>query len=164
MSWPKSFQVAQSTLEKRIRDGNAYVVSSGKIVLAGAANMRMTLENPSGSGKVLYLYNIIVASDIGAMSWADFYLAPTTGLPGTSKTPFNMNFASSNTSVALAKGDTNATALSGGTALMQVAVPGLVRTSFDRGIVQMPANTKLGINTVFGAAVNASVELYFWEE
>ena len=155
-----------ATLETRVKAGTAYIASVGKLTLSlGILNMKATIENPSGSGKTLYVYALEVAQDGLALAWPSLLLNPTTNKPGgtagTSK--FNQNPGSANTTVALIKSAVEASTMSGGTDLGAIPIP-TGRQVYRDHIYVLPPGTTLGMNLVGSIGLNGMIRAFYWEE
>lgn len=155
-----------ATLESRVKAGTAYIASVGKLTLSlGFLNLKATIENPAGSGKVLYVYALEIAQDGVALAWPSLLLNPTTNKPsgtaGTAK--FNQNPGSPNTTVALIKSAVEAAAMSGGTDLGAVPIP-TGRQVYRDHIYALPPGTVLGMNLAGAIGLNGTIRAFYWEE
>jgi len=82
---------------KKIKDGYGFSVSHRFEGVASGSAVEMYFENPSGSGRTVYIVTISVISF--GQAWADVYRGNTVSVAGTALTPVNLNFGSSITSV-----------------------------------------------------------------
>lgn len=160
---PNSSVATTQTLEARSRTGSAYFGNSTLQTLAAAGNFRLTISNPSASGKTLYIYRLTGLTT--ATGFAHLYINPTAGLPATSRTVNNMLIGGA-AGVGTVASDTSAvTALSGGTdAGVDFGLPANARFSLDLAPLVVGAGVTLGINVPFTGAAQASVTAYWWQE
>lgn len=151
-------------LEDRVKNGTAYIASTNKINLAAAGNVRITFENPAGSGKTVYIYSFISATDIAALVFAELRQTPNSGLPSASGNIINQDRGSAATSIAVVKGDSDVlTPLGGGTKLTDLEVPS-GRSVFNEQLLVIPQGGLLGIQVPFGVAANSLFRVLYWEE
>lgn len=163
----RTTQVIRSALESAARAGTLYRVSTGKITLGLAGQLRVTLQNPTASGKTLIVHKITAGQSVATITWATTYHNPATNLPTTTITAKNQLFTaanSNNSSVAVFKADTHATdALSGGTTLTSFMLPGSARTDYTDVLV-LQAGVTLGLNIAFVGAADTEMVFYYVEE
>lgn len=155
----------RTSTESQARAGKAFIASTGQVILAAAGHFRLTMQNPSASGKTIYLYKLVAFASAGP-AYGDVYVNPTAGLPATAKAVSNEFIGHSTTAVAVIKADSNlVTPLSGGTASgITVVVTNSRRETFDLAPMIIPAGVTVGINVPFTGAATAVVNAYFWEE
>lgn len=153
-----------ASLEQRLRNGQTYIASTPKVSVAIAGNLKASFQNPAGSNKNIFIYGLLAANDSGNFGYADVALNATTQLPASAGTITNQNFGSSNTSVALVKYGTGASAVSGGTALFTLPTPPTTDTLFSQELLMLPPGNILTVNIAFPILTNAMFRLYFWEE
>jgi hypothetical protein len=140
------------------KSGAFYIFSSGSVSVGSGASLLIQVANPSGSGKTLYM-NSLLGGVTGAATVNVLKGGTLTG--GTTPTPFNANFGSSNTSVATARQNTGSLT---GASTGFLAIPltaGMYFIEFGGGIV-VPANQTLSV-TVGTGALTASAVLSWWE-
>lgn len=149
----------------RIGAGDAYVADTGVKTLSGLLlNMKTTLQNPIGSGKVLHVYEINFISPLALLLSMSVLGNPLNNKPssssGTSVT--NLNPESGKASAAIIKASNELLPMTGGAALETLAIPAGSK-SFD-------VNYTLSQGDIFGLNVGGIVGLgmdimiKFWEE
>lgn len=156
------------------RAGSLFSVSGSNsaTVLLGltSATVSLRINNPPGSGKTIYIANILVS--IGGSSLlsslngsATIFRGGTLSSPAT-LTPVNSNFASANASVMQAQSSTSA--VSGGTAFLSMQLsPGAVVQQFSGGIV-VPPGFAICVNvtsssSVLGLTITSTGTVSWWE-
>jgi len=82
---------------KKIVDGYAYSVSHRSEAVGSGSSVDIFFENPSGSGRRVFIIMIEVVSF--AQAWIDIYRNNTVSASGTSITPVNLNFENGYASV-----------------------------------------------------------------
>lgn len=150
--------VSAAVLQQRF-----FLAGSGRLTLAVAGNMRGVFTNPSGSGRRVSLVRVAAVSTV--MAWMDLRLTPTTGIPASTRTPFNAVLGGA-APVATLAADTNATtAVGGGTLLSStLALPANARQSIDLPPIVMSPGVSLGMNINLIAAADGSFSLYWIED
>jgi hypothetical protein len=148
-----------------IGNGLAFIVGSGRVELSVAGNVRATITNPAGSGRVVTLLGL---SAFGTgTAWASIYIDPTAGLPGSLPRPlWRMNPAAGDAGVVEVRVDTDTTtALSGGTDTgLVLGLPGGERSEIRPiGKLLLPGQV-LGVNVPFAGAASEAFNLYLTEE
>jgi hypothetical protein len=137
-----------------------YVVSSGSVAVAGGNSLLMQIANPSGSGKTLYVSSI-KGGVTAAVTLAVFKGGTITG--GTTPTPVNANFGSSNASVVLTARYNNTGTLGGSpTGMMAIPLTAGMFELYFGGSVVIPPNQTLSI-TIGTAAATSSAVFTWWE-
>lgn len=138
---------------------------SGRIALSLAGNLRATVANPAGSGRLVYLPAISAFAT--ATGWASIIRNPTTGLPASAARPHLNAFLvpGAPPGVAVLKADTNAsTPLGGGTdSGIVLGVPGGVREKIDLPPFVLYPGEVLGLNIPFAGAADVSLTGYIAE-
>ncbi|RKP47369.1 hypothetical protein D7Z26_24055 [Cohnella endophytica] len=140
------------------KSGSLYILSTGSVSVGAGNSLLLQIANPSGSGKTIYISNLM-GGVTAAGTVAILKNGTITG--GTTPTPFNANFASVSTSVTTTKQNTGTL---GGTPTSFVNVQvtaGMYLLDFGGGIV-VPANQTLSIAVGTGA-LTASANLTWWE-
>lgn len=154
-----------SALESVSKLGNAYFVNTNKVLLAASGNVRISFQNPAASGVNIVVYAFSTINDLATIAWSSIYENPTTGLPVAALAPFNQNRGSSNVTKALVKADSSLTvALSGGTLLETIGVPGNARTAFKDMNLVIPPNNIVGFNIPLAVAGSLGMQIYYYEE
>lgn len=156
----------QSTVEQQVRAGTAFVWGPGKLAVGAAANGRILISNPNGSGKSLFIYAHALSSDTAGLFLATLFRNPTAGLPalgGAGVGIVNQLGGSATASVAEVGADTNATPLSGGTTIGVEAVVGVGRTAYPAALYVVPPNSSLGFDLAATVAAGFVPEFTWWE-
>lgn len=143
--------VASSPLAIKIAEGSFFLSSSSRSVTSGS-EATWSVANPSGSGKVIYLVHVSAANDNTAQIRFDVYQNSTiTG--GDTRTPWNPNFSSANTSIVEVVDGTGIR--SGGTQLeAKIAVVRDHPFEFE-GLLVLPPGTSLQLTGVVPGALSA---------
>jgi hypothetical protein len=151
-------------LEVRIRQGEAYIVSTPKVPITVATNLRMTLSNPANSEKIIYMYAFATTSDVTALLQADVKENPTV-VPNNNMVIFNQSrIFNTKSSVLVAKYDTSLTTPLNGTTVMSFGIPS-GRQVFDQELIVIPPGYTFGINVGFPAvAANPMFRAFYFEE
>lgn len=85
-------------------NGLIYSVAIGSVSVAALSSQYAQLTNPSNSGKTLYIYKIILSNSGTSLGLrTSLYRNGSFSNAGTTVTPYNTNFISTNTSVATFK-------------------------------------------------------------
>lgn len=139
-------------------------------LLGGSVNSSIRIANPSGSGKTVYLGQIIGYTNISLSLLSSFsaqvtvYSGGTVASP-TTVTPVNLNLGSGTASVASVTTSTNA--VTGGTAFILYPLqPGTFSFSVGGGVAVPPGQT-LTVNVVGSLTVlgllGVGAEVIWWE-
>lgn len=159
------FQTVRAPEESRARVGQAYTAGTGQLSLTVAATVRGTLQNPSGSGKALYVYKLSIFSS-GATGFARMRINPTTGLPTEVRSANNNFIGHPTAAVGVMKADLHSSeGLGGGTdSGIELAFPsGESRDVTLSPFIVSPGIT-LGLSVPFAGSTTVIVNLYWWEE
>lgn len=145
-------------------DGIMFLAGSGDLALAVAGNLSLTLQNPTGSGKSLYVTRLDVFAT--ATGFAELLVNPTAGLPTVQRRVNNVNFGSSTVSVAVVMADTSTTtAMSGGIdSGVSVGAGVNALATYELPPMVIPPGVTLGLALPFTGAASASVNLYWYEQ
>ncbi len=139
-----------------------FLAGTGRQTLSVAGNIRALLRNPVGSRRVLQVARI--SATVTALSWADLWLNPTTGLPAGVRLPWSAVLgAPAGVGDVLADTDI-VTAIGGGTALSSTLGLPAGRHTLDLPPLVVPPGMSLGINIAATAAVDATFNLYWIED
>lgn len=145
--------------------GRAYIVSTGRIALAVAGNLRATIENPATNTRTATILGWV--SFATATGWPNIRYMPTTGLPATAPRPhLRLNRHRGDPTNILLRVDTDATvALSGGEDTgVVLGSPGGSRVEVKPlGLILAPGET-YGVNVPFAGAADATMAIYVTEE
>lgn len=150
-------------VETAQRAGRAFSASTSRLTLAAAGNFRATIQNPTGSGKNVFVYKLTGFAT--AIAWARLRVNPTTGLPATLRTNVNDFVGHPNTGVAVMRADTDlATALGGGSdSGIDIGIPNGTRWMIET-LKVIPPGITLGINAPVAGASDAVITAYWFEE
>lgn len=153
------------TTSLKVGQGRFFLSSTGKLVLAAAGNLRVTVQNPAGSNKII---NIVRVSGMATgTGWAEILLNPTSGLPTATKRPaMNAVAGGGLAPVAVLRNDTDTTVpLSGGadTGLV-LGIPANARFSLDMPPLILAPGATIGLNVPFAGAAEAAMSLYWFED
>jgi len=150
-----------------VTQGKVFVVSHRFGAVSSASSVYMYLENPSNSGKNIYLVAIEVIST--GQFWVDIYVDNTVSSAGTTITPVNLNLESTNSSVAYVEyGGT----YSLGTQIHQTVAPGgsgiraigsVVNVS-EAMIMPPGKNIVIVATNQSASAEDMSIRIVWWEE
>lgn len=142
-----------------------FMAGTGKLTLSLAGNLRATIGNPAGSGRMVYIARIAGLASAGP-GWARFRINPTTGLPTGLKTPINVVIGSVVTAVTEVNADTSTTtAVGGGTDTgIDLGIPTGERISIDLPPLVLSPGVMLGINTPFAGATDTALSVYWFED
>jgi hypothetical protein len=144
-------------------NGRAYIVSTGRVALSVAGNMRILIENPLAAPLTV----LGMAGMATAAAWATVYRNPTTGLPTSAPRPhLRVNPLAGQAMSALVRVDVDATvALAGGENTGElIGLPGGTRYQIPVFGVLIPPAQTLGVNVPFAGAADVSSTLYLVEE
>lgn len=146
--------------------GRVKIYSTGTLTTAAASNVRMTLENPTGSGHKLTLLGLELGSTV--TGFCDIRVNPTTGLPASAARPaLNALVGAGSAPVAVVKADESAvTGLGGGTAT-GVRLHVGANQPRDVNLVTpliLTAGVTLGISLNLSAAFTFAARFTFLEE
>ena len=153
---------------RKISDGYGFAISK-RVTIANGNYIDVYLENPSGSNKNIYVL-IIECSSLGA-GWIDVYKNVTITTSGTSITPNNLNFSSTNTSIVNI--EYNGTYdLTGGTLTHETVLPGgskvraigSVAEVGESIIMSSGDNILVRLTNKSGAETDMSIRIIWWEE
>lgn len=149
---------------RSIGSDRGFIASTDQQSLTGAGNLRVTLENPAGSGRNLHILSVVSVNTSSSTTFAVVRLNPTTGLPTTVKTPRSLILNRGTATIAVVKSDTSiTTAIGGGTLLLDMPIAPGQQTHNSGMFVLEPGNT-LGINVPFGGAASGQMIAYYVEE
>lgn len=152
-------------ISQKINEGKGFFTGTGRVTLTAAGNFRVTMENPAGSGKTVYIYAIVGINGAGSMAWADIRMNPTTGLPAEVATPRNNILGGGLAPVHLAKHDTNLTTpIGGGTLINSIGIPAGSRTVVSGSLFVLPQGVMMSFNVAFAGAADTDVTVYLYEE
>ncbi|MFL0574958.1 hypothetical protein ACH0BK_28715 [Priestia megaterium] len=146
--------------------GQAYFLTSQRQSLANNASLFLQITNPVGSGRVLHIGRIVVTSNSNLIITLN--RNGSFAAAGTSITPVNANFASTNTSVATVKFVNQVADPTVGGAifadLIQPAAGGSVPFEYNGRII-MPPGTTLLVRELNNSGGNniVSLNISFWE-
>lgn len=144
-----------------------YLAGSGKMTLGGAGTFKGVVQNPSGSGRMVYVWQITGYATLAG--WARLWINPTAGVPTAAARPVT------NAVIGASTGPVTTVRVEGDTSLTPVNLGGGSDTGIELGI---PANTRfaiaappfilspgvtLGINVPFAGAADVSLTAY-WSE
>lgn len=160
--------VTQSGAERSAQDGRQFIVSVPRVTVALLSNLRVTFQNPSGSGKQFMITSLAIGTSAAALSYASLFISPTTGLPvaGTpagNSIPALCTYIGKTAGAAVTLYDTNATPLSGGTAVGEIPLMAGSYTRFNEGIYIIPPGVTMGINVAMAVSVSALIKLFYTE-
>ena len=159
--------IVQPRLFYKIYEGKAYSVSHRYEGVASDAYVDMYFENPSGSGKKVYVAIIEVVTF--AQAWVDIYRNVSVTSEGTQLTPVNLNLGSNNQSVAkVMYGGT----YSVGTPALNTVCPGgsLIRAIGgatevgETAIIPEGKNILVRVTNKSGSASDLSIRIIWWED
>ncbi|GMK43432.1 hypothetical protein PghCCS26_05590 [Paenibacillus glycanilyticus] len=157
-----------------VQAGGAFAINASNSlslgVLGGSVNSSVRIANPSGSGKTVYLGQIIGYTSISLSLLSSFsaqvtvYSGGTVASP-TTVTPVNLNLGSGTASVASVT--TSINAVTGGTAFILYPLqPGPFSFSVGGGVAVPPGQTLtinvVGTLTVLGL-LGVGAEVIWWE-
>lgn len=126
--------------------------------ITGTQNLLLQVSNPAGSGKTMYVSRVYgSASNAGTTAT----LQKNATVTGTTVTPLNLNFGSSNTSVMTARGTAGTVSGSPVTFLTLVLSAGPFALTFTGSII-VPAGNSLTVSVGLGGAT-ASAVISWWE-
>lgn len=157
-------QVSETWLQRRARDGMAYMASTGQLSLTVSGNVRALLSNPGASTRRICVYRVVGATSAGP-AWAGLRINPTLGLPAATK-PISNVLLGGPASVASIAADVNTTdSLTGGTdtGLVYAMFSGRTVVDIPAPIIVSPGNA-LGFNVPFTGASDAAISVYWYEE
>lgn len=109
----------RSAWDSAVSLGRAFIATSAKIPVSGTSpNIRGLISNPAGSGQLIVIMRLVAYIGPSQFVQGSLYLNPTTGLPSTTYTPFNLKALAGGTDSCAASFSVDAglTALAGGTA------------------------------------------------
>ena len=152
--------------EDKIDCGYGFSVSHRFEAVASDASVDIYFENPSGSGRTIYIIAIEISTL--AQAWADVYRGNTVSVSGTSITPVNLNFSSTISSIVNAEyGGTYTT----GTLVHNTVIGGGTRVNAIGSLAEVgetvvipPGNNLLVRATNKDtAASDISIRIVWWE-
>jgi len=152
---------------KKIYEGYGFAVSHRFEGVADGSSVDLYFENPSDSGRTVYLITVEVGSF--GQAYIDVYRSNTVTASGTTLTPVNLNFASSNSSVVKVEyGGTYTT----GTLTLNTICPGGKRSRAVGALADigecavMPEgfNFLVKVTNKSGTATDISIRIVWWEE
>lgn len=140
-----------------------FISSTGRMSLAVAGNVRVTVANPADSGRNLVISKITGMSTV--VAWATLWRNPTSGLPAAVRPHLN-GIIHAAEGVAVLKADTSTTTpLDGGVNTGVVfGIPANTRFEIllDPGVLLVPGQVA-GINVPFAGAADAVMTLHWGE-
>jgi len=159
--------IVNSRFLKKILDGVAFSVSHRFEGVADGTSVDLLFENPSGSGKRVFL---VAAEAISfGRGHIDVYRDSGVTVSGTTVEPVNLNFESSNESVCNVEyGGT----YSLGTSVHRTIIPGgskvrAIGSAVEIGesvVMSENHNLLFRVTNKSGAATDMSIRLIWWEE
>jgi len=154
---------------KNIQMGYGFSVSKRFTGVANGSYSDVYFENPSGSGGNIYII-AIECSSLGS-GWMDCYRNTTITASGTTLTPINLNFSSTNNSIAnIEYGGTyditgatlvHETVLPGGS---KVRAIGSVAEIGESVIIPNGYDLLVRLTNKSGTATDMSIRIIWWEE
>ena len=158
--------ITMTRLQKRIEDGYAFSVSHRFESVGSDEVVTMYFENPSDSGRTVYVVVVEVTSL--AQAWVDVYRNVTPS-GGTSITPVNLNFAEDIPSAAIVK---YGVTFEGGVHVTKLVCPGGSRVNAVGGAVEVGEsvivppgyNVLIAVTNKSGSATDLSIRIIWWEE
>lgn len=155
-----------TVLEVAARNGQGYIGSTGPTAMSATLiNFRMLFSNPVGSGKTAYVTVLISESSTASMVFATVSANPTT-VPSTFGGAINNLSAGGAVAKCTIKADASATAISGGTVLTTLGIPGGAsgsRTVFREATFIIPAGVSMAVNIPFGVVTTSNCVIYWIE-
>jgi hypothetical protein len=151
--------------EMRVRSGQQTMYNTGLQVLAVAGNLRISITNPSGSGRLVWFDKIIIAHSGTAAVTGDMRFGPgLTGTPATALATLvgkNMRPGINPDATLSIRSDFNAsTALAGGQGAPAAFVIGpATRSTLNENVMAVPPGAEMGINLKFAGTANAVLQL-----
>jgi len=151
----------------KIYEGYGFAISHRFESVDAAAAVYLYFENPSGSGREIFIVVIDVISF--AQAWIDIYRDNTVSVHGTSLTPVNLNFEKAIASIAKAEyGGTYVT----GTRVHSTVCPGGSRVQATGGVAEVGEtvvipegfNFLVKVTNKSASAADLSVRIVWWEE
>jgi hypothetical protein len=138
--------------------GILYILTSNSINVPIGQNLLLQVSNPVGSGKTVYISSI--SGGASAAATVTLYSGGTiTG--GTSPTPFNTNFSSTNSSVMTTKLNTGSLGGTFNTFMSLLIASGLFILNANGGII-VPPGESLTVSVGTGS-LTASGNITWWE-
>ena len=158
--------IVNERFQKKIRDGYGFSVSKRFANVSVGANIEMFFENPANSGRTVYI--IAVECVTQGRAWIDLYRGATITTPGTSLTPVNLNFASTNTSVVSVEYggtyDVTGAALVHETISPSGKAIGSLAEVGETVIMQENNNLLIRFINNDSASIDMSIRIIWWEE
>jgi|Deesub1362A_J573_1020465.scaffolds.fasta_scaffold00652_18 hypothetical protein len=157
-------------LLKKISDGYGFMASKRFTAVASGSTAEMYFENPSGSGRNIYVILIRCVSE--AQGTVDIYTGVSVSSSGTTITPVNLNLGSTNTSIANVE-HSGTYDITGATLFQETVAPGGtgVHATGDiaevgESVIMPPNDTDLLIiyTNESGSAANMSIRIIWWED
>jgi hypothetical protein len=150
----------------KVYEGYGFAVSHRFESVAQNAEVNIYFENPSGSGKEVFIVVIDIISF--AQAWIDVYRGVTPS-GGTAITPVNLNFAKAISSIANVKYGVTYT---GGTPVHNSVCPGGSRVQATGGAAEVGEtvvippgyNLLVKVTNKSAAAADLSIRILWWEE
>ena len=152
---------------KKIYEGYGFSVSRRFEGVASDASIDLYFENPSGSGRHVFLVSVEIVSL--AQAWIDIYRGNTVTAHGTALTPVNLNFEKDIPSVANVEyGGTYTT----GTLTLNTVCPGGSKKEAVGGkaevgetaIIPPNFNFLIRVTNKSASATDLSIRILWWEE
>lgn len=154
----------RASAQDLIDAGLFYISGSGQISLTVGSNVRSTVRNPTGSGRLVHI--VALETFATATAYGTVYLNPTTNLPdATAERPkLSARPAIAPAPVVQVRANTGA-ALSGGTAtgLIVPAAAGPARR-IDLPPITLDPGQSLGVNIPFSGAAETVFTVFVLEQ
>ena len=152
---------------KKVYEGRGFTASHRFTGIASGSFIDMYFENPSNSGRTVY----IVAIEVTALAqcYIDVYRNNTISSPGTPITPLNLNLGSSNTSVAHVE---YGGSYSYGTLAKDTLCPGGSKKEAIGGhaeigesaVIPPGYNFLVHVTNASASSTDIAIEILWWEE
>jgi hypothetical protein len=147
-------------------EGYGFAISHRFESVASDASINLYFENPSGSGKKVFVVVIDVISF--AQAWVDVYRGVTPS-GGTAITPVNLNFSKAISSIANVK---HGVTYSGGTLVHNSVCPGGSKVQATGGVAEVGEtvvipegfNFLVKVTNKSTGATDLSIRVVWWEE
>lgn len=140
--------------------GNYYLAASPDITCAATGTAMVVLENPSASGKRIFMDRFIGGTG-GTGVWTATLNATRTG--GDLLTPTNASGSGNASASVFATGAISAIVLTGGTVIWRDRKQTAATAAEFGGVLQLPAGSSLALSYAPQAAAPATVNFAWWE-
>ncbi len=158
-----------TTPGKRVGEKRFFFAGSGKWSLAAAGDLKASIQNPSNSGRNVFIDRIAALAT--GTAWAGFFINPTAGVPTTTPRRANNAVIGAPNGLAVIRiesrlsTDIGTSPLGGGTDTgLTLGIPANQRVSLELPPLVLAPGVVLGLNIPFAGAADASMSLYWWEE